>query len=225
MGKIEVSTKRTAISKANAQMVAVVAVASFVTIFCLFAAKAAWSLNRYQAKVTTAEEKAKKQLQANSTAFKALSTSYAKFDKKDPNIIGRSSTGSGDNEGKNSRVILDALPSSYDFPALASSLEKMLVSPAYKLSGISGTDDQLNQQGNLSSPTPTAVSIPFTFTISNASYDSLKGVVAMTQNSIRPIQIDSMTVSGGGSSMTLSISAHTYYQPAKDVDIKKQVVK
>ncbi len=65
MANLEISTKRVAISKANAQIVAVVAVASFVTIFCLVAASAVFSQVRYQGRVSTAKEKAHAQLQKN----------------------------------------------------------------------------------------------------------------------------------------------------------------
>jgi len=69
--------------------------------------------------------------------------------------------GSGDNDGSNSKIILDALPSTYDFPALASSLEKLLASKGVPVSSLSGTDDQLNQETNTSSPTPAPVPMPF----------------------------------------------------------------
>src|SRR5438876_1113470 len=105
MAKLEISTKRLAISKANTQMVAIVAVASFVTVFCLVAAKAAWSQNRYQARVTTAKEKAHHELVQNIQKFSTLQTAYKAFDASSTNIIGGNSSGDGDNDGKNSKII------------------------------------------------------------------------------------------------------------------------
>ena len=122
--KPQISTKRLAISKANAQMVAVVAVASFVTIFCLVASKAVFSQNRYQARVTTAKEKAHDQLKKNIEAFGSLQTAYKAFDSQSTNIIGGSRPAPAIMTALTPRFILDALPSTYDFPALASSLEK-----------------------------------------------------------------------------------------------------
>lgn len=225
MAQAEASTKRVAISKANAQMVAVVAAAAFVTIFCLVASKAALSQNRYQARVTAAKEKAHQQLQKNIDAFDDLKVSYQAFDNTAKNAIGGNSVGEGDNDGKNSKLILDALPSSYDFPALTSSVEKLLQSQSLKINDIGGTDDQLNQQTNVSSPSPQPVPMPFSFSITETNYDSINKLVQTLEKSIRPIQIDSLTLAGGGNNMTATVNAHTFFQPGKNLNITKQVVK
>jgi hypothetical protein len=222
--KPNLSTKRLAISKANAQMVGIVAGAAFVTVFCLIASKAVFSTNQYQGKLTKEKEKAHQQLQTNLNAFNSLVKSYNGFDNKDTNIIGGSKSGTGDNDGSNSKIILDSLPSSYDFPALTSSLEKILNDRHLTIGGITGSDD-ISQQANLLSPTPIATPIPFTVSISSANYSSVQDLVKALQNSIRPIQIDSMDLSGGANDMTATISAHTYYQPAKSVNISEKEVK
>ncbi len=225
MAKLEISTKRLAISKANAQMVAVVAAASFVTIFCLVASNAVFGQYRYQGKVVSAKEKANTQLKANIKAFGSLTKSYKAFDSADSNIIGGTKNGTGDNDGHNAKIILDALPSSYDYPALASSLEKVLADNGVKVTSITGTDDQINQQTNISSPTPQAVPMPFTFSVSNASYDSIQQLIKKLQQSVRPIQIDTIDLSGGVNDMSLTVTGHTYYQPGKSVNITQKVVK
>lgn len=220
-----ISTKRLAISKANARMVAIVGVAAFLTVFSLVAAKAVFSQTRYQARVTSAKEKAHKQLQDNIAAYGKLSGSYGTFDGQNVNIIGGLKTGGGDNDGSNSKIILDALPYTYDFPALTSSIEKILGDNGLKVSSITGTDDQLNQQGNTSSPNPQPVEIPFTFTVADANYGSVSRLLSRLEQSIRPIQIDNLQLSGAANDMTVTATAHTYYQPAKNVTITKEVVK
>lgn len=225
MSRPQISTKRLAISKTNAQMVAIVGVAAFLTVFSLVAAKAVFSQTRYQARVTTAKEKAHKQLQENIETYGKLADTYNSFDSEKINAIGGSRSGKGDNDGPNSKIILDALPPTYDFPALTSSIEKVLVDNGLKVSSITGTDDQLNQQGNTASPNPQSVEIPFTFTVSNANYGSVGRLLTKLQQSIRPIQIDTLDLSGAANDMTMTVSAHTYYQPAKDVSITKEVVK
>lgn len=225
MDKQQISTKRLAISKSNAQMVAAVAVASFVTIFCLVAAKTVFSQNRYQAKVISAKEKAHTQLENNLKAFDSLSTSYKIFDTKNPNVLGGSINGAGDNDGSNSKLILDALPPLYNFPALTSSLEKILADRGLKVSAITGTDDEVAQQSNTSSPTPQPVAMPFTFTVDNASYASIAQLAEALQHSIRPIQVDTINLSGSVDNMTATFTAHTYYQPAKSLKITTKVIK
>jgi hypothetical protein len=225
MANTEMITKRVAISKANAQMVGVVAAASFVTIFCLVAAHAVWGQNSYQARVTTAKDKAHQQLLKNIAAYDTLTRSYQAFVSTPTNVISGNSSGTGDNDGDNAKIILDALPPSYDFPALTSSIEKILTDRGFSITNISGTDDQLNQQNNSFSPNPQPVSMPFMFTVSNANYTSIGQLITTLQESIRPIQIDSIDLSGGQNSMTATINAHTYYQPGKSVNITKKAVK
>jgi len=225
MAAPQISTKHLAINKANAQVVGIVAAAAFVTVFCLVAAHAVFSQTRYQARVSSAKSKANQQLKKNLQAFDGLSTSYQAFDATPTNVIGGTSSGSGDNDGTNSKIILDALPSTYDFPALTSSIEKILSDQGLHVTGITGTDDQLNQQGNLASPMPQPVSIPFSFTVGNANYDAIQKLTSRLQQSIRPIQIDSITLTGGANDMTATYNAHTYYQPSKSLTITKKVIK
>jgi hypothetical protein len=225
MADTQISTKRLAISKANAQMVGIVAAAAFVTIFCLVASNAVFSQNRYQARVISAKEKAHKQLQDNIDNYGNLATAYNAFDNAPTNVIGGTKNGKGDNDGSNSKIILDALPATYDFPALTSSIEKVLKDNNLKVTSITGTDDQLAQQNNKGSANPQPVQIPFTFTVSNASYASVNQLMAKLQQSIRPLQIDTMDASGSQNNMTVTVSAHTYYQPAKNVSITKEVVR
>lgn len=220
-----ISTKRVAISKANAQMVAVVAVAAFVSVFCLIASNAVFSQNRYQARVISAKEKAHKQLQQNINTYGDLATAYKAFDNASANVIGGTKDGTGDNDGSNSKIILDALPPTYDFPALTSSIEKILTDNHLQVTSITGTDDQVNQQKNKASASPQPVQIPFTFTVSNASYSSVNQLMSKLQQSIRPIQIDTLDASGSQNDMTVTVSAHTYYQPAKAVSITKETIK
>jgi uncharacterized protein YpmS len=225
MADTQIMTKRMAINKANAQMVIIVGVAAFVTVFCLVAAKAVWSQNSYQARVTTAKETANKQLKSNISAYDNLTTSYESFVSTPNNVIGGLSNGNGSNDGDNAKVVLDALPPSYDFPALTSTLEKILDNGNFKASSITGTDDQLNQENNTSSSDPQPVSMPFTFSVSNTSYGSVGQLINTLQHSIRPIQIDTLDLSGGSSQMTVSVTAHTYYQPSKSLSITTKVVK
>lgn len=220
----QLTTKRVAISKANAQMIAVIGIASFVAVFCLVAANAVWGQIRYQARVTTAKNQANDQLKKNIENYNQLAKQYDAFNGNATNIIGGSAAGSGDKDGNNAKIILDALPSSYDFPGLTSSLEKILNDKGFKSATLSGTDDELNQQNNLSSPTPQPVSMPFTLSVSNSDYASVQQLVTTLQQSIRPIQVDSVDISGGVSNMSISIKAHTYYQPAKSLNITKRVV-
>lgn len=225
MKKAQVSTKRLAIDKASAQMVTIVAVAAFISVFAVIASGSLWSERGYLARVTSAKTKARNQLQANVKAVSSLTQHYKAFVNTPQNVIGGDPNGAGDKDGDNAKIVLDALPPQYDFPALASSLEKILTDRNFTISSIGGTDDQINQQTNLSSPNPQPVPIPFTFSVSNANYTSVQDLINVLQSSIRPIQIDNLTLTGGANSMQLTVSAHTYYQPEKDLKIGTEVIK
>lgn len=224
MAKVQISTRRIAISKANAQMVAILGVASFLTVFSLVASKTLLSQNKFLGDVIDRKEAAKTQLDANIAAFNQLVKSYKSFDGKKVNVLGGQRDGAGELDGNNARLVLDALPGAYDFPALTSSLEKILISRSLVVTNIIGTDDQLNQLAS-DSPSPTAVEMPFSFSITNASYDSVLELFQALERSIRPLQIDEVKLAGNQTDMTLTVTGHTFYQPAKSLTIKKETVK
>jgi hypothetical protein len=217
-------TKRVAIDKANLNMVIIVGIASFVTVFCLFASKAILSQNSYQARVISADDKANQQLQTNIKSYNNLADAYSEFVNQPINAIGGSINGTGDNDGSNAKIVLDSLPYKYDFPALTSSVEKVLTDQNLQIEGISGTDNQLTEQGDNTSPNPTPTAIPFTFSINEANYQNIGQLMTVLQQSIRPIGVDSFDLSGSANDMTLNITAHTYYQPGKTLTITKKVV-
>lgn len=223
MASAQQSTKHLQINKANSNMVMIIAVAAFVVVFSLVASRALLEKSSYQRRVIAAKQKAATQLKANVEAAHSLQSSYKAFVSNPNNIIGGNPSGSGENDGDNAKITLDALPSQYDFPALTSSLEKILTKNNYKINSIVGTDDELAQQNN-QSPTPSPVEIPFSVGV-GATLDTSKTLLDLFQHSIRPMNIQTIDISGSNSDMTLNITANTYYQPARNLNIKTEVVK
>lgn len=216
------SGKRLQISKANTTMVAVVAVASFVTMFSLVAAKALWDQRSFQARVITEKEIARNQLQANVAAVDSLVTSYQAFVGTPENVIGGSSTGKGERDGDNAKIVLDALPSKYDFPALATSLEKLLSSGNYQIDNITGVDDEVNQQANQGGTTP--VEIPFQIG-ATGSYANIQKLVDSLERSIRPFSVTKITFSGSDGDLQAQVDAKSFYLPEKALKITTKEVK
>jgi hypothetical protein len=219
------SMKQLQIDKATAQIIAYTAVASAVLVFTLFSVNTLLSQRSYQAKVIAQKEVAKKQLVANVSAKEKLVTAYKQFVGRQENVIGGNSTGNGQNDGDNARIILDALPSKYDFPALTTSIEKLLADSAtgVQIQSITGTDDEVNQ-AETTVTTPVPVEIPFQLSVSG-SYTSLEALSKGFERSIRPFNVTSLSISGSDSSLRLDMSAKTYYQPEKKVNIEQKVVK
>lgn len=217
------STKRSLIGKANSTMVITTAVAAFIVIFSLVACKTLVSQAGYQNRVISAKKKAVSQLKDDLDARNSLVASYKAFVGTPTNMIGGAPAGTGPQDGDNATLTLDALPSSYDFPALATTLEKILSSQNLQIQSITGTDQSLQQSGTASG-VPQAVAMPFQVQVSG-SYDAVKGLISLFDRSIRPFQIQTMDLSGNQSSMTVTISAQTFYQPEKTFNIGTEVVK
>lgn len=110
--------------------------------------------------------------------------------------------------------MLDALPSKYDFPALTASLEKILTDKNFKIGGISGTDDEIAQSDIPETGDPKPIDIPFQVSV-EGSYASIKDLVGVFQQSIRPFNIRKISLTGSNASMKVSFDLKTYYQPEK----------
>jgi Tfp pilus assembly protein PilO len=219
-----VSGKRLQIDKTNATMVIAIAASAFIVVFSLFATKALLSQRGYQARVISKKEQARDQLKKNIDTASTLETAYKSFVGTPQNLLGGDPNGKGDKDGDNAKIVLDALPSKYDFPALTTSLEKILTQNGLSINSITGTDDEVAQDANSGSNSPQAVDMPFEVSV-KGSYDSVKKLMGVFESSIRPFNMNSLQFSGNDSSLTLDIKAKTYYQPEKDLSITTEVVK
>lgn len=217
-------TKRVLIDQANSRVVIITGVAAFIVVFSLVAVKALVSQANYQNHVISAKRAAVTQLKTDISASAQLKTSYRAFIGTTQNVLGGNPSGNGAQDGNNAQIVLDALPSSYDFPALAASLEKILSNQNLAINSITGTDDEVAQSSNSSSGTPTPVAMPFQVSVSG-DYQSIQNLIGQFEHSIRPFQIQTLSISGDQSKLTVNIGAQTFYQPAKTLTIGKKVVK
>lgn len=221
---VSASLKRVQITKANSVMVLAIAVAAFVFTFSVIAGKALLNKRAYQAKVISAKEKAVNQLQANIKASNSLAASYKVFVDTPENVIGGNPKGTSDKDGDNAKITLDALPSQYDYPAVASSLEKILTSNNYKVNSITGTDDEVAQQKTEQSSTPLPVTIPFQISVTT-DITGAKNLLGILERSIRPISVQQVSLTGSNAKLEMVVTAQTYYQPGKSVTIETKVIK
>lgn len=205
-------------------MVIAIAAASFLVVFMIVAGKSLLNQRAYQARVISKKEQARDQLKKNIDTANTLTTAYQAFVSTPTNVIGGNPSGKDDKDGDNAKIILDALPSTYDFPALATSIEKILTQNNLKIQTISGNDDQLTQQANTSSTTPIAIPMPFQAGVTG-DYGSIQSLVSVIERSIRPIQIQTMTLQGSNTNLSFSFTAQTYYQPAVSIKAQTEVVK
>ncbi len=239
---MRISTKQLQIDKANSMIVITVAIAAFLTVFSLVASRSLIARRGYQARVIAAQEQARNQLQSNIEAVDSLKTAYTEFVSRPSNIIDGSSSGNGSRDGDNAKIVLDALPSKYDFPGLTSSLEKVLAERSYTITNISGVDNEAAQNGSGSAdglaalgatpnaqttqPTTVGSSVDMPFTVgASGSYRSIVDLLDVFKQSIRPMYVQSLTLTAlEGSGVEISINGKTYFQPEKTLNITEEVV-
>ena len=217
------SIKRNLINKSNSTIVATTSVACFIVMFSLVASASLINQFSYQNRVIQADTSSLSRLKGDISAVSTLETAYNAFVGTPTNIIGGDTNGTGSQDGSNAKIILDALPSTYDYPALATSLESILSAQGVQIQSISGSDDSASQPSQSSSD-PTPQPVPFDISVSG-NYTAIQNVVNAFEDSIRPVQIQSMELSGDQSSLSLSITAQTYWQPAKNLNITTEIVK
>ncbi len=212
------SIKDFRIKKYTNQIVIFLGLGIFLSLFFLFSVKILLARYNYQAKVIGLQQKALTTLNSDIAASNSLKSAYSNFVNQPVNIIGGiSSAANSIKGGDNAKIILDALPSSYDFPELVTMLQSLLLSQGVAVNSISGTD----QSGNVSSNGVTP--IPFQVSVSG-SYTQIQNLMSTFESSIRPVDILQIHLSGNQSNLTLVISAQTYYQPGIKFVISKEQV-
>ena len=225
---MKLSTKRLQIDQSKSKLLATVAVATVLTVFFLVSTKLLLSQASHQKRLIDTRRDAVKQLQENVESANSLIEYYdTVFEGSSPtNIIGGSRDPSPNSippNGSNSRVVLNALPSSYDFPALITSVAKILRDNGIREPNITGTDesDTLTGDSN-SSPTPKEVKL----IVSGAnSYPAIQRLIKDFERSIRPFDVTNMQLRGSESQMFVTLNATTYFQPAKSLTIEQKEVK
>ena len=216
-------TKRLLIDKANATMLVTIAIASFIVTFSLVGSKTLIGQSAYQSRVIKEKTKALTTLQQNNANVVTLVKSYQSFASEPTNILDGNPAGTGPKDGDNPKIVLDALPSKYDFPALISSQEKLLKDGGYKIEAIGGNDDELAQQ-SASSDSPAPVAIPYPVTVTT-NYSGAQNMLLLLERSIRPIYVTQLSIAAASEQLRLTVSAKTFYQPEKTLKITTKVVK
>ena len=218
------NTKKQTIDKTNSFIITTIAVTCFIVIFTIVAGRALLIQRAYQARVISKKELARDTLKKNEDAVTQLKTQYQVFATENNNVIGGVAQGTGDRDGDNAKIILDALPSKYDFPALATSITKITQGKGFEFGGMVGKDDELAQISKSESITPVPISIPFDVQAKFNTIADIDKMLEIFENSIRPIKINSITLQATqGASM--SVKAETYYQPTKKLGVTEEVVK
>lgn len=214
----KVSVKHLQIDKSQSTMLLVTAVTTAIVIFGLFATKAMVTKGLYQRRALSAEKAAAAQLKSNYDSAQTLFTQYKIFADQNPNVLDGSSAGSTNANVDNAQIVLDALPSSYDEPALATSIEKVLTGQAITINSLTITDDPIT---NSDQPQPSPVAKPVMFSFEGTgTFASDTKLLQDFERSIRPFDLNTLDITGTDAKLKLTVGMSTYFQPAKSLDLK-----
>lgn len=218
------SQKHEIISKTNTNMLIAIGIATFVVVFSVFASKALISQSLYHGRVIGEKEKALKQLNDNEKAVEELKKSFDAFQAEEQNILGGSQTGNAALDGSNAKIVLDALPSAYDYPALSSSFEKILRDGGYDIGSIGGIEDAALLENNRPTGNAKPVEVPYSFSI-RSSLDGTKNLLTTLERSIRPMYIDELKIQIGQGTLRTRVDLHTFFTQQKTFKLGSKEVK
>lgn len=224
--KLQLSSKHIQISKAQSTMLVATVTATVIVVFCLMSARALLKQAAYQRHVIQAQQAATQQLEANVKTAQTLANQYNQvFEGGASNVIGGKndpSPGAVPPDGDNGRIVLDALPTAYDFPALLTSLSKLMDNDNIGSPTIGGNDQAATADNQPTfDPQPTNIDLSLSGT---TSYGGAQKLVKDLQRSVRPFDITQLSLSGSSSSLSLSLNMTTYYQPAKTLNASTKEV-
>jgi hypothetical protein len=216
--QLKISNKHLQIDRAQSVIIGAIAAATIITAFSLVSSKALLSQAAFQRRVLNERTKASVQLDKNIDTAKKIVDQYNNvFQGDNPtNIIGGRNTTDKDvrpPDGDNARIVLDALPSTYDFPALLTSVDLILQTNHITNPAIGGTDNtsQIDNKP-VTNPQPQAIALTIDGT---ANIANAKKLILDFEHSIRPFDITKFSIGGNESSLSLALELNTYFQPAK----------
>jgi hypothetical protein len=208
------------LDKSKTNSVTLLGIAAFVLIFGLFTIKTLFGFYAYQNVVISAQKASLSNINLDQQVANNVESSYKSFVNQPNNIIGGTSIGTTSTSGNNAKIILDALPQTYDFPALMSSMQSLLTVPGITIQSLTGSDTSLTQVVS-SQPIP----IPISFAV-QGSYSNIENLFNVLNRSVSPIDILSVELSGTDTSLTASITAQTYYyEPSSGIFSSTEIIK
>jgi len=222
--------KRTQIAKANRTMFMWVAIVSVVVGIASVTSIFLVQKIIFNAKIQTEKNKTIATLKTDNNNIADLEAQVRVLDTNQALIDSKASP-----TDQPVQVILDALPSDANSPALGASLQNKL------LAGIPGLTletlqvDPVAGVESLSTDTTTVQAAPtsgssdqsqITFRFSVSGPDTaLKKVLTNLELSIRTIDVTSLKIESQGSNQLLTVEARAFYEPVRTVQLTDKVVK
>ncbi len=207
MNNATIMSRRDKIAKAGSTVFVAVAIASVVVVFSAVSMRFLWQRKAYNDRVIKAKSVARDDIKTNLDNINKLTQQF-------PSLENSAST--------DSKTILHALPPTYDYAALATSMQFLADQSGVSFTGGVGADNSASAINSADTSTPQE--IPLSLTV-EGSYDSIVKYINNLENSIRPIDVTAVTYSGTNTDLKATVTATTYYQPARTLNVSKSEVK
>lgn len=228
--KVTAIRKRQKIQDSNKAMFFWVAGMSVVVGFCLVVSWFLWQQIAFKNKVIDAKNDTVKTLRANNEAVPLLRDNIRVLE------TNRAlNSAKAKNEDKALQVILDALPSEANSLALGASLQNSLADDISGLNievlSVSPSQEEMSEDASslaASFVDESAVggnAISFRMVVSSRNVNSLRDLLQRFEHSIRVIDISNLNLERSENSYTMTIDGHAYYEPARVIEMRKEVVK
>ena len=219
VGRLTGLKKRQQIEVAGRTMFVWVAIAAVALSFCLATGQYLFTKWDYNNKILAKKYTVAQTLTNNITNAQKLKTEV-------DNLTANQDLASvkTNPEDPNTKSVLDALPTSFDPAALATSLQQVILSR----SGVSVESISVPPDIDNGSTTPAKLvgpqEIKFGFTVTG-TYDKIKALMVDLGRTIRPMKLTNLSLNGSDANLRASFEFATYYQPAKSVTLESEVVK
>lgn len=210
--------KRQQIEGAGKAMFLWVAIAAVALSFCVATGQYLFTKWDYNNKVLGAKYQAAQTLANNLTNAEELK-------KEIDSLVANQDLASvkTNPDDPNTKSILDALPTELDSAALATSLQQVILNRSgVSIEAISVPPDAETISEETASSDPQEIKFSF---VVNGTYDKVQALVKDLERTIRPMKILNMSLTGSDANLRGSFDLVTYFQPAKTVSLKEEVVR
>lgn len=228
--------KRQQIAKANRMMFLWVAGVSAVVGIAVVASLFLVQKMAFNEKVLAEKSRTASTLEKNNGAVEELQNQIRKLNTNDSL---RGNMVVTDKDAQPVQVVLDALPATANSSAFGASLQQRFLQvdgirlemlnvdpvPDAEVSFF-GEDSSQSTDTALSEDSEDQYRVHFRFEVSTnkGNEAALKNLLVRLGRSIRPITLTNLSVEAQADSLTLKAEGHTYYRPARTVDLKDKVV-
>lgn len=218
--------KRTQITKANRIMLLWIAISSVIVGSTLVVAFVLGQKLFYNEKVLVEKQKTVTTLERNNAAIPELQNQVRILDTSEALAAAKAR-----DEDQSLQVILDALPSDANSPALGASLQDKLLSginglviESLQVDLVKGIESFSAGDTEDASLSGLENQITFRFSVSG-SEKALKEVLTNLERSIRAIDVTSLRIESQGEKQLMTVQARAFYEPARTLELYDKVVR